>query len=244
MNIKINTLIILILVIFSVFMYAGKFPKLQVGMDGKMYETKSKLTEKEYIEFESKFEEVTTSLENIYEVMWNEFDSRGKGVLPWCIFQVFDDLKKRKLIRINFSILGRKKIPSGGRALSETKVGSFSKEKGIFIYGVYKDYFTYGWSQKSVCLKATLFHEILHFATFYNKESYFNIRKIRNQRGTNNENFWADEGIIEDCELKLFTCGLEYYYKLRYSWYPNNARKYSDPVDDCVLCKLCKGESQ
>jgi hypothetical protein len=221
---------------------SADIPELFISMDGKMTAIKGKLSQKKQKEFEEKWDYVRDNLRRIYKEMWGEFNKRGEGVLPWCIVNVFNDLKKKPRIPIVFSILNKKKIPSGDKALSETKVGTFSEAKGIIIYGVYKDYFTYGWSRKSVCLKATLFHEILHYATFYGNKSYFNIRKIRNQRGTDIGNFWADEGIIEDCELKLFPCGLEYYYKLRYSWYTNNARQHSEPVDDCELCKLCKEE--
>ena len=235
-----NSIILLLLVVIPVFLSAGEIPDLFITTEKKMQKNYNKLNKDKQIEFDDKFEEVKKSLKRIYKNMWDEFNQRGKDVLPWCIFQVFEDLKNRPRIPLTFSIRNKKTIPSGDNALSKTKVGEFSEHKGIVIYGVYRDYFTYGWSQESTCLKATLFHEILHFATFYGNKSYFNIRKVRNQRGTNVKNFWADEGIIEDCELKLFPCGLEYYYKLRGNWYPNNARQYSETVDDCQTCKLCK----
>jgi hypothetical protein len=91
-------LILLILVVIPVFLSAGEIPALFITMEYKMQNTYNKLNKDKQMEFEVKFREVIKSLNRIYKNMWDEFNKRGKDVLPWCIFQVFEDLKNRPII--------------------------------------------------------------------------------------------------------------------------------------------------
>jgi len=122
-----------------------------------------------------------------------------------------------------------------------------SEWEGMWIFGLWRKWYRESLDSPRYCLKSVVFHEMLHYALDIadrkTGNTYFKIRNIINPRKTTIDNFWADEGVIQDCELKLFPCGYRGYRDAPESWYKNNARRYERPPDDCHLCKLCKPKS-
>ena len=112
--------------------------------------------------------------------------------------------------------------------------------QGVIIYGIWQSNYSESYGDRQYCLKGLIFHEILHYCFYGADKKFFDVRDINNPRVTDNNNFWSDEGIIEDCELLLFPCGPDFYLRNGTSWYINNSRRYNTEADDCALCKLCK----
>jgi hypothetical protein len=57
---------------------------------------------------------------------------------------------------------------------------------------------------------------------------------------TNTFNFGWDEGIVEDCELELFPCGLDYYKGREDAYNEDGTRGFNPPGNDCTEDILCK----
>jgi hypothetical protein len=126
-------------------------------------------------------QEISPGLALEYYQMWKEFDQRGKASLPKCVYEAVNNLKKKSQIKIGFTILRLQEFPSGGVSIS-TAPEEYSKKKEIWIYGLWKEFYRdEDLSEKRYCLKALLFHEILHYAfdINYNQDNktLFNIRQ-------------------------------------------------------------------
>ncbi len=247
---KIGLFFVVFFIIPLIIFCKNKYPKLIIKQDKfmkKKLNSEPDFNKKEPLEFNKKWIDATNSFEKVYESMWKDFNERGKKALPWCVYEAFNDLKKRGQIEIYLSIRELEFFPSGDVPIYGGSLGEYynsrSEYAGIWIYGLWKDFYKDG--GKKYCLKAVIFHEMLHYALDiadrWSSNSYFHIRNIKNPNGTDKNNFWNDEGIIEDCELKLFPCGEDSYKKNKESsWHNDKSRRYNTPEDDCVLCKLCK----
>jgi hypothetical protein len=145
------------------------------------------------------------------------------------------------------------------------------EEDIIIIYGLYQG--TYyktkeDWEQKKngYCTASILFHEMIHQALHHAsknenlKEKFCvkiegtqNIECIDQKTGekyqfdakrcTNKKNMSDDEGIVEDCELKLLPCGGAPYKnsfnEYGESYNSDGSREFNPPGEDCSE-ELCK----
>jgi len=232
----------------------ASYPPLEVRWDENIEKLiKSKIDNYKLLTFE-----IIPELTLVYNEMWLEFNAEyekwknsggDEGKLPWCIFEAINDLKKKGKIIIYFSIRHLNDFPSGRLAIFSTRGEYFSvkmekKEwEGMWIFGLWKKSYRESIDSPLYCLKAIIFHELLHYSLDISDRNYFNVRSIKNPKVTDNNNFWSDEGIIEDCQLKFFPCGEVIYIDHEEDWYRNNARKYNTSDADCISCKLCKEKS-
>lgn len=202
---------------------------------------------------EPKMTEIIKGIWEAYKKMWEDFKNNGKGSLPYCLYDAFNALRQKESIEFRFSIGGQKTMPvtgdiwEGRPALYAGLPDSRLEGKGIWIFGIWKsEYRTSMNNSKKYCLKAVIFHEMLHYAiddAVKNKtpiKDEFSVN-IGQAPGTNIANLFADEGLIEDCELRLFPCGSDgYKSNEKNQFYKNGARRFNPDQEDCELCKVCK----
>lgn len=215
-----------------------------------------------------------------YRKMWEDFNSliKEEGTLPYCIYDALADLRDKyknsnKRIPITFTLGGQTTIPCGD-FWDGQRLGLYwglpddnYSGLGIFIYGIWDKLFrTSKDGTKNHCLKAVIFHEMLHFAIDYavknetTVKNEFSINFAQNtifmipvlvngtwiiiKPRTTVMNLFSDEGVVEDCELKLypFPCGLNSYKSAEYKneFYSNGARRFNPKQEDCILCAICK----
>jgi hypothetical protein len=187
---------------------------------------------------------VKTDIENAFNEVWNEFTTNGSSKLPKCVVEAFEALRDKEI-----------KIMYFAEAINAEPRGVFKgKEKRIEIYNTY---------MATPCqIQSLVFHEMLHKA-FYEmsekekekdqKDRIFCVKiineyitecpdgsEVTDYECTNTFNFAWDEGIVEDCELELFSCGLDYYKGREDSYNEYRARGFNPSEKDCTEDNLCK----
>jgi hypothetical protein len=195
---------------------------------------------------------VKGDIEKALNEVWNRFTKYGPSKLPTCVVEAFETLRGQKIDMIYFA--------EGLRDYPHTE---YLPGKDIIqIYNTYK--------VTSCELQSLIFHEMLHKAFDEmserekdkdQKDRRFCVRiiteyikkcpdksEVTDYECTNTFNFGSDEAIVEDCELNLFPCSLDFYKKSYDSngegYTEDGAREYNRPGNDCTEDKLCKKTGQ
>lgn len=140
-----------------------------------------------------------------FDKVWGKIDSQGSNLLPVCVYDALQEVKKNFPIIINWE--NKCGIFFRGDVAGYEYFGEY-RDYQIIIYCIYEEEF---WTRifrllpgntkgilldMKYCLKGLLFHELLHLALMNHAKGKIN---------------GSDEAVAEDCSLKLFPCAPDTY---------------------------------
>jgi len=184
-------ILLLLLLNISLCIASESYPSLEILPDRfiePLLQSKLDFSKSNPLEYKDRWGRIIKGLRKVYDEMWTEFNANGKDKLPWCVYEAFNELKKQPKITITFTnngdnildSLGDEPICSTFGIYYKKKINKRSKREGIWIFGLWSDFYKYGEpkEEEEYCLKAIIFHEMLHFALDIAKKDNFNVRDI------------------------------------------------------------------